>query len=205
MKNQSVRKPDIRVQKTYDKLFNCFFELLKEKSYENITVLEICEKSAVHRATFYKHFIDKQDFVNFFFTRKLEELHIGDNDEFFLESPTKNSYIEMCNKIVNFIYDNRQIIVDRNLSSNSGVFTDALESAISDMIEKKLSKVPQGILLSPAVMLSHYYAGAIVSMLKWWMVENNQYSKENIMKFIISRFNEIEFWYKHNKNNNQTV
>ena len=202
MKNQGVRKPDIRVQKTYDKLFGCFFELLKEKSYENITVLEICEKSSVHRATFYKHFIDKQDFVNFFLTRKLEELRIGDSDDFFLESPTKNTYIEMCIKIVDFIYDNRQIIVDRNLSTDSGVFTSALESAISDMLEKKLSKVPEGVLSSPAVMLSHYYAGAIVSMLKWWMIEDNQYTKDDIMNFIISRFNEINFWYKHNKNNN---
>ena len=107
----------------------------------------------------------------------------------------------MCNRIVDFIYDNRRIIVDRNLSTNSGVFSSALESAISDMIEKKLSKVPKGVLLSPAAMLSHYYAGAIVSMLKWWMVEDNQYTKDDIMKFIISRFNEIEYWYKHNKTN----
>ena len=199
MKNLSVRKPDIRVQKTYDKLFNCFFDLLKEKSYEDITVLEICERSNVHRATFYKHFIDKQDFVNFFFTRKIEELHISENDDLFFSDSTKASYIDMCGRIVNFIYDNRRIIVDRNLSTNQSVFVSALESAVSDMIEKKLSKIPQGVLLSPAPMLAHYYSGAIVSMLKWWMVEETQYSKEDIMKFIISRFNEIDFWYKHNK------
>ena len=85
MKGKGVKKLDIRVQKTYDKLYKTFFELLEKKPYESITVLEICNETGVHRATFYKHFIDKQDFVNFCINKKLDELHLH-NDETFFET-----------------------------------------------------------------------------------------------------------------------
>ncbi len=56
-------KEDLRVQKTKAALFHAFYELLEEKSYESITVNELCERAMVRRATFYKHYKDKQDFL----------------------------------------------------------------------------------------------------------------------------------------------
>ncbi|MBQ2794082.1 MAG: TetR/AcrR family transcriptional regulator [Clostridia bacterium] len=56
-------KEDLRVQKTKAALFRAFYALLAEKSYESITVNELCERAMVRRATFYKHYKDKQDFL----------------------------------------------------------------------------------------------------------------------------------------------
>ena len=56
-------KEDLRVQKTKAALFRAFYELLAEKSYESITINELCERAMVRRATFYKHYRDKQDFL----------------------------------------------------------------------------------------------------------------------------------------------
>ena len=52
-------KEDARVKKTKNKLLESFKKLLSEKSFENITIQEICELADVKRATFYKHFADK--------------------------------------------------------------------------------------------------------------------------------------------------
>lgn len=201
MKGKGAKKLDIRVQKTYDKLYKTFFELLEKKPYESITVLEICNETGVHRATFYKHFIDKQDFVNFCINKKLDELNLH-NDESFFETGTRAYYIDMCEEIIGFIYENKQLMSDLNSEPSSSAFSQALENAISDYIEKRLVyTVSKGIpISSPVHLLSCYYAGAIVALIKAWASDWEQYTKEDILKFISLRYNELDYSYKHNKN-----
>ena len=68
-------KEDLRVQKTKAALFHAFYELLSEKNYESITVNELCERATVRRATFYKHYNDKQDFLVGIVTRFRESFN----------------------------------------------------------------------------------------------------------------------------------
>ena len=200
MKDQTVRKLDIRVQKTFARLLDTFFELMREEPYDSITVLKICDRAGVHRATFYKHFIDKQDFVNFCFEKKLESLNL-DNDGFLLgnSETARLEYIELCKRIVNFVYENKEIITDLNINTTSSAFTTALTSSIADALEKRLNRdeAAGAHLLSPIPMLSHYYAGAIVEILKWWAIDGSEYTRDDILKFVTMRFSEAQFSYKH--------
>lgn len=203
MKNSAVRKPDIRVKKTYDKLYSAFFEILVEKSYESITVLDLCERAGVHRATFYKHFLDKQDFVSFCCNRLLDDLDLTNEIRFLGEGEdAKNVYINMCRKVINFVYENRQFINDIASAPGAGAFNNTLLHSFTDLFEKRLTKVVAsgGFLASPIPMLASYYAGGIVSLLKWWAVEGERYSKEDILRFAVTRFNEAEVSFLHNKN-----
>jgi AcrR family transcriptional regulator len=50
---------DPRIKRTRQLLHRAFTELLTEKSFEDITVHDIAERSTVNRATFYDHFPDK--------------------------------------------------------------------------------------------------------------------------------------------------
>lgn len=59
------KKLDLRVAKTYDALFAAFRELLQEKPFEQISVTELCDRARTRRATFYKHFGDKYEFLMF--------------------------------------------------------------------------------------------------------------------------------------------
>ena len=52
---------DRRIQKSKDAIQNSFFELLKEKSLNKITVAEICRMANVGRGTFYLHYMDVYD------------------------------------------------------------------------------------------------------------------------------------------------
>lgn len=56
-------KEDIRITKTKEALSKAFFEMLVEMPLEDITVNDLCTRADVRRATFYKHFRDKSDFV----------------------------------------------------------------------------------------------------------------------------------------------
>jgi AcrR family transcriptional regulator len=50
---------DPRIKRTRQLLHRAFNELLAEKSFDEITVHDIAERSTVNRATFYDHFPDK--------------------------------------------------------------------------------------------------------------------------------------------------
>ena len=45
-------------------LITTFSDLLETKSFENITIQDLCEKANVRRSTFYRHFNDKYDLLN---------------------------------------------------------------------------------------------------------------------------------------------
>lgn len=62
---------DLRVQKTYKSLFETFEALLHEKEFEKISVTEMCNAAMIRRPTFYKHFLDKYDFLTFFIKHKM--------------------------------------------------------------------------------------------------------------------------------------
>jgi AcrR family transcriptional regulator len=52
-------KMDPRIKRTRQMLFHAFTSLLKEKTFDLITVQDIAERSTLNRATFYDHFTDK--------------------------------------------------------------------------------------------------------------------------------------------------
>ena len=58
-------KEDLRIIKTRAALSTTFFKLLADMELNEITVNKLCEESGVRRATFYKHFKDKDDFIIF--------------------------------------------------------------------------------------------------------------------------------------------
>ena len=69
-----MRKIDVRVIRTYDQLSKSLISLLTKKSFDDISVSEICDSAQVHRATFYKHFNDKFEFLNFCFSNELSKI-----------------------------------------------------------------------------------------------------------------------------------
>lgn len=60
-----VQKQDPRTRRTRQLLVQAFEALLKEKSFQSITVQDITERATVNRATFYAHFEDKYALLNY--------------------------------------------------------------------------------------------------------------------------------------------
>ena len=56
-------KTDLRIIKTNKVLFDALLQLMKEKTFEEIKVSDICNKALVNRSTFYAHFNDKYELL----------------------------------------------------------------------------------------------------------------------------------------------
>ena len=58
------KKEDLRIVKTKRALTDAFAELIVDTPYDSLTVNDLCRKAGIRRATFYKHYKDKLDFLN---------------------------------------------------------------------------------------------------------------------------------------------
>lgn len=56
---------NLRVTRTKQSLINAFFNLASKKDFEKITIADITKGAQVNRATFYAHFNDKYDLIDF--------------------------------------------------------------------------------------------------------------------------------------------
>lgn len=72
---------NIRMTHTKQSIINAFFALVSKKDFEKITIADITNGAQVNRATFYAHFEDKYDLVDYivedFATVSFED-HISD-------------------------------------------------------------------------------------------------------------------------------
>jgi AcrR family transcriptional regulator len=60
-----VKHQDPRVKRTLQIFYDAFTDLLREKHYEFISVQDITHKANLNRATFYAHFKNKSDFIDY--------------------------------------------------------------------------------------------------------------------------------------------
>jgi AcrR family transcriptional regulator len=60
---QEQRSSDRRVRRTCDRLHEALTSLIREKSYETISVKDILARADVGRSTFYTHFADKDQLL----------------------------------------------------------------------------------------------------------------------------------------------
>ena len=110
------KREDMRVVKTKNSLLNSFFELLSEKTFEDITVNELCKLSNVRRATFYKHFEDKNDFL----FKVIKMLRVKfDTTVWKTDKPTatKDYYVKYVRKLISYI-DEHYLAAQNVLQSN---------------------------------------------------------------------------------------
>jgi AcrR family transcriptional regulator len=60
------KKVDPRVKRTRELIVRAFGELVAEKGHRGLTVQEIAERATVNRATFYAHFRDQYELLDYF-------------------------------------------------------------------------------------------------------------------------------------------
>ena len=160
------KKLDARVRKTRDALGDALVELMQEKPFDSITVQDVLDRAHVGRSTFYSHFSDKDD------------LQMSDADEFFeglaMALSVHGDISERVFPVKEFfqhVSEARQFV---SALANSGRMHDNMELAQGHFargIERRLNELPQGasIPVNERPLLGVAHAGALLSLLKWWM------------------------------------
>lgn len=186
--NTSQPPEDLRVRRTYKLLWEALLSLLEQRPFELISVTEICEKAMVHRVTFYKHFEDKYDLLEYGLqtTKRqlVEELHREE------ASQTKRRYIRMLEQVATHQRLYSLMMVEKETHS----LTSLMRQQITRDIETDLKRAQEkGIQLPmPAEVMAQFYGGAILTLGGWWLGNSMPISVEELARYLGLLLHDVE-------------
>ncbi len=172
---------DLRVRRTYKCLMDALLELLKEKSLDDITVNELCEKAIVGRGTFYKHFSDKYEFFSFvlgeMFEYYLKEAETARND-----GDPRAYYISFFKSFIRFTQENRNVFGSLSSSSMTTFMLFATSDTLSEKLEASLRKdVENGFSLSVSpTAAARFLTGAMAQSARYFIEHEEDPLKEDL-------------------------
>lgn len=174
-------KEDLRVKKTKQALNSAFAELIKQKPFEDISINELCNKAGVRRATFYKHFKDKYDFVTEYIgflritydSRPTTVSHLDD---------AINYYVNYAKRVVEYI-NNNEILVKSLLASNILHIIIGLiaEKNFRDTCKKLEADVNAGLTLPASIdAVSAMLIGGVSTVVLQWLLAGKKNSVDAV-------------------------
>lgn len=147
------------------------FDLLTVKSFQKITVNELCEKSMISRSTFYLHFQDKYQLLSYCLNELSKEWEI------LMKSHSKKEFI---NVILSSCREKEKIFF--NVFENEindelvDIFYDFFGRYITQCLEEKADR--GALLPGPIDSLVSFYVGGLISMTVRWIKSNYEMPQE---------------------------
>lgn len=191
---EDMMKEDLRVQKTYEALFNAFRKLLAEKRFEDITVRELCAHAKIRTATFYSHFTDKYDFFAFMIQRI--RLDFWKNCELPLSDLEPEEYISsvICSGL-DFLEQNEAFIyaVEANpiLEPTMHMLSKEMHSRILHQFQMIADRGTE--LTAAPEILTELFAGGISQICRWWYMHREKMSKQQLLETLSEVFSKMLF------------
>ncbi len=160
-------KEDLRIVRTRKLLSSTLLDMMEESSIERISVIQLCSRAMVNRATFYAHFEDKYHLLSF----ALEEIKDAVYSSFTKEVPAASPK-ELMRKLVfmavEYLSDKHNHvarIVENNRNERViATLTESLTQSIRYQLGKFKNTHPSAV---PSQMTAVCYAGALVNLLMW--------------------------------------
>lgn len=177
-------KIDLRVIKTRKTLYESLINLLKEKTFEEIKVSDICENALVNRSTFYSHYSDKYElFSSLINDLKLSlSKELNKNKNF---SNTREYYLEMLKIFLDHVYEKKDIYSSIMINNRNSIIMDMIYDVINEDIENHIEEDKGNLENSiPSDIVSSFYLGAVVNIAVEWLKNDKKYQKEEIINYL---------------------
>lgn len=165
------KKTDLRVIKTCNKLGFALRDMLTERSFDDITVFDLCEKAGVRRATFYKHFNDKLDFLSHIIAKILDDITAAVKKDHHLSDDPVEYITDYVKRVIKFFEERHQMF---NSIIENGAFPlvfDTVTKRTGKLIEENLedAQIPKHSSMYSKVMIAGFINGGISVMIVDWL------------------------------------
>lgn len=179
-----MEKQDLRIRRTYKLLRDALIELIQEKPFEKISVTNICDRAMVHRATFYAHFEDKYQLLEYCVRDLLtvfDEIPVTEHSV----SGYKEYFMNVARRILEHMLKHRDVYVSF-LKQNNATFEQIMSHDIYEKLCVKYdSCIKHGVKLDvPKEIFASYYSGACSSLAIWWVKNDMPISPEELVVYL---------------------
>ena len=176
------KKCDLRVIKTKNLIYSTLMDLMKEKTFEEIRVSDICNRALINRSTFYAHYEDKYellvDFIN-----NLKEEFVAKLSKNRNNLDTRDYYIELIKVFLDYVEDKKDIYSLIMLKNRNSIMMDILLSVVNDDVIKRV-KSDEINTKMPGNIIAKFYLGGVINLGVEWLKDDNKYTKEDIIKYL---------------------
>ncbi len=179
---------DLRVRRTHKLLWEALMVELSEQPFEKITVKDICERAMVHRTTFYKHYEDKYSLLE----KGMRQMYDALVEEWHAPSGTISGdqpplyFIRLFEHVA----EHQQFYKLMLCGEGIGRFQKLLKGYITEVAETKMREIiptHQPPLTVPPAMHVHFFVGAVLSLLAWWLENDMPLSPYQMGQYLLSR------------------
>ncbi len=195
-----MNKSESKYFNTAKKMDKALISLLEEKSFEYITVSEICKRANVNRSTFYLHYENTVDLLNETARFLLDDFIAYFNDD---RKNIANKLMESSLDELNFISDEYLHPYLSYIKDNKSVFSTVLLHSVSFGFNEIFQKLYENI-FNPILERYNYpsadrkyammfYLNGITAIVKEWLKDKCEKSIQEVSQIIY----ECIFGLKH--------
>ncbi len=149
-------------------------ELMQEIPFSKICVADICRKCDMHRKSFYYHFQDKYDLVNWIFDKDFSGLSSSESEDDLIDD-----MIAFCR----ILYEDRSFYCNALSVQGQNSLVEHIRELVMPLIRIKLQEA-----LPPDEDASFYYEffldALFISISRWLMNENCELPEKFIPRFL---------------------
>ena len=198
--NQQPSRPsknpqDMRVRRTFHELLKALEELLCETAVEDLTVKKVCETARIQRTTFYQHFRDMQDFLDWYILQKQNEFRSFASSAITSREP-HDAYLEVAQCTMQYLTQNERLVKRlMNTQINGKPLFEVYVKTCVDELKEKLNHLPEvekHAGNTPISFLAEFYVGGLISVFRWWIVNDKPLSEEEFMKCLRLRVERMD-------------
>ncbi len=150
-------------QITKQAMANSLKHLLEKKALSKITIKDIVEDCGVNRQTFYYHFQDVYDLVEWIFYNDLDKV-IGDKRYY-------TNWHEGCRRILDYMQQNKKLVLNVYYSVNRVKLEDYFKSWMHPMLADIVKELTQDISIQDEdrEFVTDVYLSMLVGLFMQWV------------------------------------
>ncbi len=182
MKYDLSKKPTRGARRTLDAFTGALLELLTERSFESVTVNELCQRSGYPRATFYNYFDDKFDLLNYCWHRIGELIHLDEGPQMLPEEGVHVFFDRICGLCEGYA-ESMRLIMQTNGDSSflrnqlRSVFGERIQSMMQGCEHREGADIPHRLLAS-------HYANTLLLVLEYHLLDEPPCTNEEAHKYL---------------------
>lgn len=156
-------------------------ELLSEKSFDEISVSELCDRAQTRRATFYKHFGDKTELLAYMI-QELQRAYNARNEPSFEGDNPGAGLVRIFCSLLDFLDENRGMV--RTILNSNG--KAVVLNVLGEQLERDLKLHFRAAGRAGAApgqdpeLLAVLYSGAVINCAQWWLTKGSRMPKEEV-------------------------
>lgn len=178
------KSTDLRVIKTRNLLYNTLIELMKDKSFEEIKVSDICSKALINRSTFYSHYSDKYELlVDLVDTMKKALVESLEKNKHYIN--TKEYYVEMIKILLDHLEDKKSTFCSIIINNRNSIVEDIIIDSVNRDIKNRIAKASASSFNVPSDIVSVFYLAAVAGVMVSWLKNDLKYEKQKIIDYLM--------------------